>query len=116
MSNRPRPNEHSDAAKPDTPDKYRNDKARWKEPVPPDATPEGSPTRNATIPTRRTPWRTERHGAASRDAPAIASPSIATPMRLPDDDRRTGVNSMRARAVQRERIGHRVLGPFPNQL
>ena len=43
MSNRPRPNEHSDAAKPDTPDKYRNDKARWKEPVPPDATPEGRP-------------------------------------------------------------------------
>ncbi|MCH2091010.1 MAG: hypothetical protein MK141_05445 [Pseudoxanthomonas sp.] len=43
MSNRPRPNEHSDAAKPDTPDKYRNDKARWKEPVPPEATPEGRP-------------------------------------------------------------------------
>lgn len=41
MSNRPRPNEHSDAAKPDTPDKYRNDKARWKEPVPPE--PEGRP-------------------------------------------------------------------------
>ena len=43
MSNRPRPNEHSDAAKPDTPDKYRNDKARWKEPVPPETTPEGRP-------------------------------------------------------------------------
>ena len=37
MSNRPRPNEHSDAAKPDTPDKYRNDKARWKEHDQPDA-------------------------------------------------------------------------------
>ena len=36
MSNRPRPNEHSDAAKPDTPDKYRNDKARWKDHDQPD--------------------------------------------------------------------------------
>ena len=38
-----RPNRRSDEAHVPAADKLRNDKARWKDPVPPETTPEGRP-------------------------------------------------------------------------
>lgn len=49
----PQPNPHSDHAKGDTPDKHRNDKARWKDRDQPDTPTTGRPDPERDYPDAR---------------------------------------------------------------